>query len=126
MTHAASTLRLSDYPMRKLDLPAPSVEVQNGKDGVLYMRCGIKYEAGPRSLIEYFQRAVELRPATSCLAQRDSNGEWRRLIYTDAWKRTTAIATWLIREGFGPNGQPVMILSENSIEHALLTLGALR
>ncbi len=36
------------------------------------------------------------------------------------------MATWLIREGYGPSGPPIMILSENSIEHALLTLGAMR
>jgi len=125
-TQALSNRRLGDYPMRKLDLPAPRVDVQNRDDGTIYLGCGIPFTQGPPSLIEYLQRAVQWRPTATFLAQRDASGEWRRLSYAAAWRDTTAVATWLIRAGFGPDAPPVMILSENSIEHALLVLGALR
>jgi feruloyl-CoA synthase len=67
-----------------------------------------------------------MRPETTFLAERDAAGQWRRLTYRAAWRDTAAVATWLIGEGFGPDSDPIMILSENSIEHALLTLGAMR
>ncbi len=127
-------MNLNDYPMRRLNLPTPTIELKNASDGTVYLSSGIQFEGGFESLIEWLQRAVQLRPDGTFLAQRPSSNEgsndnskqWRRLTYAQAWRDTGAVATWLIRRGFGPNGKPVMILSENSIEHALLMLGGLR
>jgi len=112
--------------MRVLERPAPKIDLRTTDDGTVYLSCGIAIEAGPPSLIEYLARATELRPDSTFLAERELTGQWRRLTYKQAWRDTGAIATWLIGHGFGPNKPPVMILSENSIEHALLMLGALR
>jgi feruloyl-CoA synthase len=117
---------LHEYPMRSLDRPAPSVEVRRADQGVLYLSCGVPYEPGLPSLIDYLARAAELRPNTTFLAERDGAKQWRRLTYAAAMRDTAAVATWLIAKGFGPDSRPVMILSENSIEHALLMLGAMR
>lgn len=117
---------LHEFPMRELKRPAPKVEVRRGLNGVVYVACGLKYEPGLPSLIDYLARAAELRPDTTFLAERDANKQWRRLSYAAAWRDTAAVATWLIRQGFGPDSAPIMILSENSIEHAVLTLGAMR
>jgi feruloyl-CoA synthase len=112
--------------MRTLNRPAPCVDVRRGDDGIVYLSCGIPYEPGLSSLIDYLARAAEIRPATTFLAERDASKQWRRLTYAAAARDTAAVATWLIRKGFGPGSAPVMILSENSIEHALLMLGAMR
>jgi feruloyl-CoA synthase len=117
---------LHEYPMRKLNRPEPCVAVQNAVDGIVYVSCGLKYEPGLPALIDYLARAAELRPNTTFLAERDSAKQWRRLTYSQAARDTAAVATWLIREGLGPQSAPVMILSENSLEHALLMLGAMR
>jgi feruloyl-CoA synthase len=117
---------LHEYPMRKLNRPEPCVAVRNVADGIVYVSCGLKYEPGLPSLIDYLARAAELRPDTTFLAERDDAKQWRRLTYAQAARDTAAVATWLIREGLGPQSAPVMILSENTIEHALLMLGAMR
>jgi feruloyl-CoA synthase len=117
---------LNEYSMRKLDRPAPSVEVRRAANGIVYLTCGLPYEPGLPSLIDYLARAAELRPETTFLAQRDGSKRWRRLTYAAASRDSAAVATWLIRRGFGPDSAPVMILSENTIEHALLMLGAMR
>jgi feruloyl-CoA synthase len=117
---------LHEYPMRRLDRPEPCVAVRRADTGVVYLSCGLTYEPGLPSLIDYLARAAELRPQTTFLAERDASKQWRRLTYAGAWRDTTAIATWLIRRGFGPDSAPLMILSENSIEHAVLMLGAMR
>ena len=117
---------LHEYPMRKLNRPEPCVAVQNAADGIVYVSCGLKYEPGLPSLIDYLARAAELRPITTFLAERDAAKQWRRLTYAQAARDTAAVATWLIREGLGPQSAPIMILSENSLEHALLMLGAMR
>ena len=117
---------LHEFPMRELNRPAPRVEVRRADGGVVYLSCGLEYEPGLPSLIDYLARAAELRPDTTFLAERDASKQWRRLTYAAASRDTAAVATWLIREGFGPDSPPIMILSENSIEHAVLTLGAMR
>jgi len=117
---------LHEYPMRKLNRPEPCVDVRRAADGIVYVGCGLKYQPGLPSLIDYLARAAELRPDTTFLAERDASKQWRRLTYAQAARDTAAVATWLMREGLGPQSAPVMILSENSIEHALLMLGAMR
>jgi feruloyl-CoA synthase len=117
---------LHEYPMRRLDRPEPRVDVRHAADGIVYVSCGLKYEPGLPSLIDYLARAAQLRPNTTFLAERDASKQWRRLTYAQASRDTAAVATWLIRQGLGPQSAPVMILSENSIEHALLMLGAMR
>jgi feruloyl-CoA synthase len=117
---------LNEYPMRMLDRPARSVEVRRAANDVVYLSCGLPYEPGLPSLIDYLARAAELRANTTFLAERDESKQWRRLTYGAAWRDSAAVATWLIRAGFGPDSAPVMILSENTIEHALLMLGAMR
>ena len=117
---------LHEIPMRALNRPTPSVLLRNGADGTVYLSCGVPYEPGLPSLVDYLDRAVQIRPDNTFLAERDGSGQWRRLTYSAADRDTAAIATWLIRQGFGPDGAPIMILSENSIHHALLMLGGLR
>jgi feruloyl-CoA synthase len=117
---------LHEYPMRTLNRPAPCVDVRRAADGIVYLTCGLPYQPGLPSLIDYLTRAAEMRPTTTFLAERDASKQWRRLTYAAAARDTAAVASWLIRKGFGPDSAPVMILSENSIEHALLMLGAMR
>jgi feruloyl-CoA synthase len=117
---------LHEYPMRTLDRPEPSVEVRRAENGIVYLSCGLPYEPGLPSLIDYLARATDLRPNTTFLAERDASGQWRRLSYAAASRDSSAVATWLIRKGLGPDSAPLMILSENSIEHALLMLGGMR
>lgn len=117
---------LHEYPMRTLNRPAPCIELRRADDDIVYLTCGLPYEPGLPSLIDYLARAAAMRPTTTFLAERDAAKQWRRLTYAAAARDTAAVATWLIRNGFGPESAPVMILSENSIEHALLMLGAMR
>jgi len=126
MSPTISTTSLHDYPMRQLDRPAPGVDVRRASDGTIYLQSTIEFQPGPPSLIEHLQSAAKIRPATTFLAQRGADGEWQRLTYERAWRDTAAVATWFIGKGLGPESAPIMILSENSLDHAVLTFGALR
>jgi feruloyl-CoA synthase len=126
MSNIALDRPLNEVPMRKLDRPEPRIETQELPDGSILVRSGIEYVPGPVSLVDYLEQSAQRRPDTTFLAERSGATAWRRLSYGQAWRDSAAIATWLIRHGFGPQGPAIMILSENSIEHGLLTLGALR
>jgi feruloyl-CoA synthase len=53
-----------------------------------------------------------------------TSGNWRHLSYQEAWSTARNIAQGLLNRGLSAE-RPVAILSENSLEHALLALGCL-
>jgi feruloyl-CoA synthase len=67
---------------------------------------------------------AEERPEATFLAERDASGSWRRLGYRQALSDVEAIASGLL-ERQGTPDRPVMILSDNSIDAALLSLAAM-
>lgn len=114
-------------PMRVLNRPKPTVEVERRADGTLILSSGRTLPADLPLVIDLLGRAAERRPHVTFLAERRGpDRAWQRLTYAEAWARTGAIASWLIAQGFGPDGKPIAILSDNSLENALLVFGALR
>ena len=78
----------------------------------------------PLRFTEYLVRWAEARPDAVLLAQRDGNGEWRKLTYAAAYAQIRLLGAALLQRGLSAE-RPLMILSGNSIEHALLTLAAM-
>src|SRR5258708_39353974 len=114
-------------PMRSLNRPEPTVSVERRADGVLVLSAGRALPDELPLVIDWLQRAVERRPHVTFLAERRGpDRAWQRLTYAEAWARTGAVASWLIAQGFGPASRPIAILSDNSLENALLVFGALR
>lgn len=82
------------------------------------------------SLIDRFEQWVQKAPDRVFLAGRErrldaGQGDWRTLSYADAWQQTARLAAALCERTLSPD-RPIAILSGNSIEHALLTLAAMR
>lgn len=50
----------------------------------------------------------------------------RRLTHAVAWAQSGAVASWLIAQGFGPEGRIVKLDPLPDLERAVLLLGALR
>jgi feruloyl-CoA synthase len=69
------------------------------------------------------RRQARAKPDQDFLAERAPDGNWRRLTYSQASGQADAIAEALLARGCSVE-RPLMILSANSIDHALLTLGA--
>ena len=77
-----------------------------------------------RQLGDWLRRHAAAHGARAFLAERDGAG-WRELNWRDALARANAISQWLLERGAGPE-RPLLVLSENSIRHALLQLGAMQ
>jgi feruloyl-CoA synthase len=69
--------------------------------------------------------AAERAPDRAFLVERDARGRWRQIGFATAAKRSRRIAAALRALGASET-RPVMILSGNGIDHALVTLGAAR
>ena len=78
------------------------------------------YEASLGRLLRHWAREA---PDRVFLAERGPEGEWVELTWGEAGRKANSVAQSLIDRGLGPE-RPVLLLSGNAIDHALLTLGA--
>jgi feruloyl-CoA synthase len=97
--------------------------VEPRADGTVIVRSTDPLRDYPTRHTERLQRWAAERPQACFLAQRGQNGDWRRLSYGDALTQASALGQALLDRDLGPE-RPLMILSGNSIEHALLALAA--
>ncbi|MFC7333991.1 AMP-binding protein [Rhodocista pekingensis] len=116
-------------PWRDTGLIPPQVAVEHRPDGCILLRSGLSMEPPARSVIDWLRRWAAEAPDRPMLVQREALpdgrwGDWRGLTYAEARERADRIGRSLLALGLGPE-RPVMILSGNGIEHALLMLGAL-
>jgi feruloyl-CoA synthase len=102
----------------------PAVTVEALPGGGMILRSPQKLGSCHRCVGEMLELWAGRDPGRLFLAERNGTGGWRRLAYGDALRATRAIGQALIDRGLGPE-RPVMILSDNGIDHALLALGAM-
>jgi feruloyl-CoA synthase len=108
---------------RQPNFAAPAVIAEALPGGGLKLRSPAALRPHARAIGEYLAGWAARDPGRLFLAERDGTGGWRRLTYGEAWRAARAIAQALLARGLGPE-RPVMILSENGIDHALLALAA--
>jgi feruloyl-CoA synthase len=110
-------------PLRPIAYAAPSI-VCESIAGALRYRSTQPLAPHDHSLARLFRAAVERNPNGLFLAERVPDGPWRKLIYSAARTKVDALAQGLIERGLSAQ-RPVMVLSGNSVAHALLTLACL-
>lgn len=106
-----------------LDFAPPLVEARERPDGALLLASPVPLGACARHVGEWLTRWAAEAPERTFLAEREAGG-WRKLSYGEAGLGTRAIAQVLLDRGLGAD-RPLMVLSGNSIDHALLALGAM-
>ena len=101
-----------------LGLRPHSVRREDRDDGSILLHSG--YDLGPvdRSTGVWLDRWANATPDALFLAERSGTG-WRTLSYGEARAQVHALAAGLLARGLDG---PIMILSGNSIDHALLAL----
>ena len=110
-------------PIAATALAPPSVEAERAGDGWL-LRQPVALGEVPDHLIAILRARAAEAGERIFLAERDGAGGWRRLDYAGAAAKSAAIGEALIERGHGPD-RPVAILSDNSIDFALLMLGCM-
>ncbi len=113
-------------PFRKLPFKAPDVEVRHGSDGSVYLTSRTPMGSAPRSIPHQLDEKAAEHPERPWLKQRlPGHGPWRTVTYGLGAAMSRRIAQGLLDRGLGPDA-PLLILSGNSIEHALMSLAAQR
>lgn len=111
-------------PIRPVHVIAPRAVFEHRSSGVMYVRSTEQLGAYPERLADCLKFWAQQAPDRIFLAQRGSDGRWEQITYAESWNRITRLAAGLLRYGLSPERR-LVILSENSIEHALLALAAM-
>lgn len=103
----------------------PLVRATASADGTIYLESGHALPEAARAVGDWLVHWAAVAPGRTVYAERtaDRNG-WRRVGYAEALAEVEAIAGWLLDSGAGLE-RPVAILSENSIDAALIGLAAM-
>jgi feruloyl-CoA synthase len=107
-------------PHRPIAFAPARVTCTADADGTIRLSSPDPLGAHDPSLARLFRRSVEAQPGRTFLQERAGN-EWRKLTYEAALRTTDSLAAALIARGLSAE-RPVMILSGNAIEHALLMI----
>lgn len=116
-------------PFRPMNFGVTRVQVRDGAAGVRYVQAEASLPDYPTRLTDRFAHWAAVAPSRPFLARRTrrpdgTTGDWRPIDYGEAWLAARAIAQALLDRGLSVE-RPVAILSENSLEHALMSLGCM-
>jgi len=114
---------MSKPPFVPLKFAKPAVDVRPLPGGGFLLKSPYPLRKYPPSLGSLLETWAQKAPERTFLAQRAGNG-WLRLSFSDALRQARAIGQGLLDRGLGPT-RPVAILSDNSLNHALLAFGAM-
>jgi len=120
---------MSSPKFRPLRFGVTRVTLKDGVPGTHYLKADQELQAYPDRLTDRFQHWATNKPNQTLFARRvkladGTLGDWRHVTYAQAWATARNIAQALINRGLNAE-RPVVILSENSLEHALLALGCM-
>ncbi|WP_342724952.1 feruloyl-CoA synthase [Bradyrhizobium sp. B097] len=124
MNATPSASAASAHPLRPISFGNPDVTVERGDDGTIYLRPKLNLADYPVRLTDRLHHWAKAEPSRVFMAERAAGGGWRQISYAQLLETTRRIASALIARGLSAE-RPIVILSGNSIDHALIALGAL-
>lgn len=115
-------------PVRPNDIPPMDLRVSKDADGRILIRHGLPLEPFHGQFIWHITAQARAHPDKTAYAQRGPGGAlagapWRTLSYAELENRVRRVAGW-----FGDHSTPgdvLLLLTGNSIDHAVVRLGAL-
>jgi feruloyl-CoA synthase len=116
--------RAGVHPLRPISFGAPSVHVDRRDDGTIYLRPKAQLRDYPVRLTDRLHHWAAATPDRVFMAERNAARGWRQITYAELLTSARHIASALLARGLSAD-RPVVILSGNSIDHALIAFGAL-
>ncbi|MCP4751257.1 MAG: feruloyl-CoA synthase, partial [Proteobacteria bacterium] len=114
----------------ELDFAPAAVEMQALEDGGMILTSPQQLQPYSRSIGKMLRYWAEKAPDRVFLAERKTDGEWRKLDYAETSTAVNSISQALLDRGLLGNDfkplSPVMVISDNGIDSALLQLGAMQ
>jgi feruloyl-CoA synthase len=114
----------SNAPLRPISFSDPAVTIERRDDGTIYLRPKKPLGEYPKRLTDRLHHWASAEPNRVFMAERELSGGWRQISYAQLLTASRHIASALPSRGLSAE-RPVVILSGNSIDHALVAFGAL-
>ncbi|MCB1419888.1 MAG: feruloyl-CoA synthase [Notoacmeibacter sp.] len=102
----------------------PDIAQETRADGTIILKSRMPLGAPARSIGDWLAHWGKADPGRLFMAERGKDGQWMRLTYGDALQKVRAAGAWMLANGLSQD-HPLAILSDNSIDHAILSLGAI-
>lgn len=124
----ASEEKQSELPFRDIPYLPQKLNVTHRDDGAILLENGQPLRPAPAHMLAPLVYWAASDPDRVWLAQRDpvdsSKDGWIELTYGEALRQVRGLAQGLLDLGAGPDA-PLMIMSRNAIEHAVIMYAAM-
>jgi feruloyl-CoA synthase len=110
----------ASLPFNPLRFGESRLEVERRANGELILRSGVALAPYPRSNGEWLAHWARVAPRRVFIAERRGEG-WHEATYAQVLTAARAIGSALVARGLS-SARPVAILSDNSVDHALLKM----
>ncbi|MEQ9145735.1 MAG: AMP-binding protein [Parvibaculaceae bacterium] len=112
-------------PFKELKQKPPKITVEKHDDGSLIVSSAYDIGVLDRSVPHLLEEQAAAHPDRKFICERVNGGDWTAITYGEANRAADAVASAMMKLGLGPDA-PLMILSGNSIAHAVMMLGAMK
>ena len=110
--------------LRKVNFGVPKLEVFQQNDESIIIKNKITPDEWPSNIILKLMHWSTKKPETIFLAQRNHSNLWENISYMETLKKVKSIACFLLNHRLSKK-RPLLILSGNDINHALVALACL-
>ena len=112
-----------DHPANLFAIPA--IAAERRADGSIIVKSTTALKPAARCVGDWLEHWARTTPDRNFLGERSSvDTPWTTLTYSEALRQVRSIAAWILAQGLSSE-HPLAVLSDNSIDHALLALGAM-
>jgi feruloyl-CoA synthase len=103
----------------------PAIVTERRDDGSIRLKSAVPLQAAARCVGDWLEHWAREVPERIFLGERSSvDMPWTTITYGDALQQVRSIGAWVLSQGMSAE-RPLVVLSDNSIEHALFALGAM-
>ena len=109
--------------VRRVRMRTSGATVHRHDGSVVLIKPDESLRSYPKVLTDRIAHWAKVSPEETCIAKRGPDQEWRRLTYAEVFAAVRGLGQALLDRGLSAD-RPVAILSENDLEHFLLTYAA--
>ena len=111
-------------PLRPISFGDPAASIDRRADGTIYLRPLQSLTDYPARLTDRLHHWASVAPDRLFMAERKADGSWRKITYAELLRLSRHIASAFLARDLSAE-RPIVILSGNSIDHALVAFGAM-
>ena len=125
MTTLVTNLAGNRHPHSGTLFAIPEITADRRADGTIWLKSTAPLQPAARCVGDWLEQWAQQTPQRIFLGERAGvDAAWTTVTYESALRQVRSAAAWILAQGLSAE-RPLVILGDNSIDHALLALGAM-